>query len=56
MGKYFFSMSDIFISYSAFLTRLVTLVIPFLTALQGAVVTKPVVLGILPSFLVTLLS
>ena len=42
-------MSDIFASYSAFLTKLLTLGILFLRAIRAAATAKPVILGFLSS-------
>ena len=45
----FFSISVIFVSEFAFLTRLLKLGILFSTAVNAAFVAKPLILGILPS-------
>ena len=42
-------MSDIFESYSAFFAKLLTLGVLFSTAVNTELVTKPLILGILPS-------
>ena len=47
-------MSDIFASYSVFLTRLLTLSILFSTAVNAALVVKPEIRGILLSILIVL--
>ena len=41
-------MSDIFVSYSDFLTKILTSGILFLTAAHAEVVAKPLILGVLP--------
>ena len=47
-------MSNIFVSWSVFLTRLLTSSIVFSTAVNAAVVAKPVTIGILLSISVIL--
>ena len=49
-------MSNIFASYSVFLTRLITLGILFSIAVNAAVVIKPEMLGILPFIPILLAS
>ena len=50
----FFSVSVIFVLQSIFLTKLLTLGILFSTTVNAEVVTKPLILGILPSISLTL--
>ena len=47
-GNILDSVSDIFASWSVFLIKSLTFGISSLTALKGAVVTKPAMLGISP--------